>query len=169
MKVQTIKFKTKEKHRVCIHLKPIHFEYLKQITLKRFDGNISRAILYLLSKYLKYLYRIKKIDIKKTLTIDYQPSTKDYKRYWITINPTYWGNLYNLRFSLGYSMSYLLRIMIDWEMEENNETKTVIIISKPNLNQSSKQLLIKFLHTYAQGVRMYHISRWVYLRLTGYD
>ncbi len=168
MKVQSIKFKTKETHRVCIHLKPIHYEYLKQLSFTRFEGSISQTILYLLSKYLKYLYQIKTIDIKKTLTINYQPATKNYRRYWIIIHPTYWGNLYNLRFSLGYSMSYLLRIMIEWEMEENNEIRN-ILIPKPMRNQSLQTVPLKLLHNYAQKVWIYHTSRWVYLRLSGYD
>ncbi len=91
----------------------MHFAFLKQLAITKFQGDISKTIFYLLSKYLKYLYRIKKIDIKRTLTIDYQPPTKEYKRYWISIQPTYWGQLYNLKFSLGYSMSFLIRIMID--------------------------------------------------------
>lgn len=167
MKSQSIKFKAKEEHRVCIYLKPKHFQFLRQLATTRYNGEISKTILYLLSKYLRYLYRIKRIDIKRTMTIDYQPRTRDYKRYWITVNPTYWGNLYNLRFSLGYSMSFLLRIMLDWEMEENQESEIDIIIPKPILNQTNQPANI-LLNNYAQRVRIYHRSRWVYVGLSGY-
>ncbi len=167
MKVQYIQFKVKNQHRVCIHLSPHHFKFLKQLASIRYEGDISKTILYLLSKYLKFLYQIKKIDQKRTLTIDYQPPTKEYKRYWININPTYWGHLYNLRFSLGYSMSFLLRIMIDWEMIENQEPNPKILIPLPILNEAPQSTL-RFLQIYAQGVRIYHTSRWIYLRLSGY-
>ncbi len=145
----------------------MHFDFLRQLANNRYNGNISKTILYLISKYLKYLYQIKNIDIKRTMTIDYQPKTKEYKRYWITINPTYWGNLYNLRFSLGYSMSFLLRIMLDWEMEEYQQPETDIIISKPILNEMPPSAQSP-LYNYAQKVWIYHPSRWVYLRLSGY-
>ncbi len=169
MKDIKIQFQTRNEHRVCINLSNIHFEFLKSLANRKFEGNISKTILYLLSKYLKYLYKIKKIDIKRTLTIDYQPQTKQYKRYWITINPTYWGNLYNLRFSLGYSMSFILRIMLDWEMQENQEPYLSIIIPKPVENDLPLQHLThNLLNNYAQGLRMYHTSRWVYLFLSGY-
>ncbi len=167
MNQQTIKFKSKNEHRVCIHLKPLHFAYFKHLAITRFQGNLSKTILYLLSKYLKSLYRIKRIDQKRTLTIDYQPKTKEYKRFWISIQPTYWGQLYNLRFSLGYSMSFLLRIMIDWEMEENHEPYLDILIPKPLPNDPSPQTP-STLQNYAQKAWIYHPSRWVYLRLSGF-
>ncbi len=162
----TLTFKTKKEHRVCIHLKPKHFTFLKHLANRQFQGNISKTILYLLSKYLKYLYRIKKSDIKRTLTIDYQPKTKEYKRYWIPIQPTFWGELYHLRGSLGYSMSFLLRIMLDWEMEETQQPDVEIIIPRPNITEPPQHPHL--LHNYAQSVRLYHVSRWVFLYLSGY-
>ncbi len=170
MKIQTIQFKTKKEHRVCVNLSPKHFEFLKRIAHTQFNNDISKTILYLLSKYLRYLFLIKKIDTKRTLTIDYQPPTKEYKRYWININPTYWGDLYNLRFALGYSMSFLLRIMLDWEMEENHEPNIDVLIPKPILNQSTQRSTnLRLLQNYAQEVRIFHRSRWVYMQLKGYD
>ncbi len=111
-------FFTQEVCVTSINITPFHYRYLMHLTNTRFGGNLTLAISYLLKKYLAYLYKISISQEKRTLTASYQPKTKEYIIRKISIQPTYWGKLYELRFFLGYSMSFLIRIMLDWEMQE---------------------------------------------------
>jgi len=119
---------------VCItsiNITPFHYRYLMHLTNTRFGGNLTLAISYLLRKYLAYLYKISISQEKRTLTASYQPRTKEYIIRKIKIQPTYWGKLYELRFFLGYSMSFMIRIMLDWEMQEQEIPITPLIILPP--------------------------------------
>ncbi|GIX42878.1 MAG: hypothetical protein KatS3mg129_2611 [Leptospiraceae bacterium] len=49
------------------------------------------------------------------MTAKYQPVTREYNKYWIVMKPPLWGKMYQLRYYLGYSMSCILRIMLDWD------------------------------------------------------
>ncbi len=113
-------FYTQEECITSINITPFHYRYLMHITNTRFGGRLSLTINYLLKKYLAYLYKISISQEKRTLTASYQPRTKEYIIRKIRIQPTYWGKLYELRFFLGYSMSFLIRIMLDWEMQEQD-------------------------------------------------
>ncbi len=65
-----------------------------------------------------YHYKISIASSKRTLTATYQPKTKEYIIRKINIQPNYCGKLNNLRFYLGYSVSFIIRIMLNWEMQE---------------------------------------------------
>lgn len=160
-----ITFQTKTYHRVCIHLKPEHYHYLKKLS-RNFDKKISKTIIYLVSKYLKYLYKIKISNKKKTLTTTYQPKTKEYKKFWIYIEPTKWGKLRHLKFYLGYSMSFIIRIMIEWEMAEEAKGRMIdIIIKKPILSLDElKEIPSGFLHHYKFFIEINLQERFVSMR-----
>ena len=111
-------FYTQEECITSINITPFHYKYLMHVTNTRFGGKLTLTIDYLLKKYLAYLYKISIAQEKRTLTASYQPRTKEYIIRKISIQPTYWGKLYELRFFLGYSMSFLIRIMLDWDMQE---------------------------------------------------
>jgi hypothetical protein len=130
MKIQH--FYTQDKCITSINLTPNHYEYLICLTESRFNGNLSKTIDYLLKKYLIYLYKISLAPDKRTLTATYQPRTKNYVIKKICIQPTYWGKFFELRFLLGYSISFMIRIMLDWEMQEEQNSFAPIII-RPNL------------------------------------
>ncbi|GIX41316.1 MAG: hypothetical protein KatS3mg129_1049 [Leptospiraceae bacterium] len=49
------------------------------------------------------------------MTAKYQPVTRKYKKYWIVMKPPLLGKMYQLRYYLGFSMSCILRIMLDWD------------------------------------------------------
>ncbi len=114
-------------YRVGINLLPLHYNFLRELANTRFDRNISNAIEYLISKYQKHLYEIRITPTKRTETANYQPQTKQYKRYSIRINPTLWSKLFDSRRFLGYSISAILRIMLDWEMQEMQRDITPLI------------------------------------------
>ncbi len=110
------RYTTRFIHPVCINLEPEHFDFLLDLANQRFYGNLSDTIFYLLNKYLNPLYDIRITPTKQTETATYQPRTKKYKRRVIHINPVIWSKLFETRHFVGYSMSAILRIMLDWEM-----------------------------------------------------
>jgi hypothetical protein len=105
--------------------------YLIYLSETRFNGNLTLTIDYLLRKYLAYLYKISLAPTKRTLTATYQPRTKNYIIRKINIQPTYWSKLYELRFLLGFSMSFIIRIMLDWEMQDAQISIDPIFIRPP--------------------------------------
>lgn len=149
--------------RVCINLEPRHYVFLKQLAQLHYRGDLSKTIFYLISKYLRYLYKIKIQHLKKTMTITYQPKTKEYKKYYMIIDPLLWGQLYQLRNYLGYSMSFLLRIIIEWELQESTGTNN-ILKEKPELTPEEQlphpTLLVQ---SYAYGMRGDFIQRSIYM------
>ena len=161
MKIQH--FFTCEKCITSVNLTEFHYQYLIYITETRFNGNLSLTIDYLLKRYLVYLYKISLTPNKKTLTATYQPRTKNYVIRKIQIQPTYWGKLYELRFLLGYSMSFMIRIMLDWEMQQENIAIDPIFV-RPTLNfeDESTQSFIQLGNNYSSYNRISHANLEVY-------
>ena len=161
MKIQH--FFTCEKCITSVNLTAFHYQYLIYITETRFNGNLSLTIDYLLKRYLVYLYKISLTPNKKTLTATYQPRTKNYVIRKIQIQPTYWGKLYELRFLLGYSMSFMIRIMLDWEMQQENISIDPIFV-RPTLNfeDESTQSFIQLGNNYSSYNRVSHANLEVY-------
>ncbi len=158
-------FKTHKSHKVCIYIKPHHFLFFKYLARHKFHNDFSKTLLYLLSKYQKLLYKIKISHIKKTMTITYQPTTKDYDKYNVYINPALWAKFQELRFYTGYSMSYLIRVMIEWEMQEEGEEVRGILQEKPELTEQEKKEIppIHF-YSYDLRVKVKYKTREVYMK-----
>ncbi|MCS7206007.1 MAG: DUF1564 family protein [Leptospiraceae bacterium] len=132
-------FFTKEEHIVCVNLTPNYYLYLTRLAQRKFHDDIPKTINYLISKHIRKLYSRSKSQTKRTLTAEYQPTTKNYKRYWISIEPVIWGRLFQLRLCLGYSMSYLLRMLLDFEiMKELRERGN----SELQENQTEQEIVI---------------------------
>jgi hypothetical protein len=133
------------------------------LTESRFNGNLSLTIDYLLRRYLVYLYKISLTPTKRTLTASYQPRTKNYIVRKIQIQPTYWGKLHELRFLLGFSMSFILRIMLDWEMQQEQIPMEPIFIM-PQLTPIDEEIhaRIQFGNNYSSYNRVSHTNLEVY-------
>ena len=131
-------FRTHKNTKTSVNLTPFHYQYLMHLSNTRFGGDLSLTINYLLKKYLVYLYRISISQSKRTLTATYQPKTKGYVVKTISVQPTYWGKLYNLRKFLGYSMSFIIHIMLDWEME-NQQIPVSVLFELPHLNEDVRK------------------------------
>ena len=131
-------FNTHKKTKTSVNLTPFHYEYLMHLTNTRFGGDLSLTINYLLKKYLVYLNRISISQSKRTLTATYQPRIKGYKIKTIRIQPTYWGKLYDLRKFLGYSISFIIRIMLDWEMQDQ-KISVAKLFELPQLNAEDRE------------------------------
>ncbi|MCS7206283.1 MAG: DUF1564 family protein [Leptospiraceae bacterium] len=115
-----IQFLAQEKHIVCINLNPNHFRYLLYLSQKKFFGDIPKTIEYLIKTHRNRIYQLSISHKKRTLTARYQPKTNEYQRFWISISPVMWGRLFQLRMYMGYSISYLLRMLLELEMMRNS-------------------------------------------------
>lgn len=144
----------------------MHYNYLQQMAQKNFQGNLQNAILYLLYKYLPYLTYQKPHQKKKTLTITYQPPTKDYKKFWIEVEPIFWGQMNQLRFYIGYSISRIIRMIIEWAMiEEENER--IYQSSLPHLSEFREER--RSIRSYKVLVWGRYQNRWIVMKfITNY-
>lgn len=161
--MKTQHFFTHEECKTSINLTKFHYQYLMDLTESRFNGNLSLTIDYLLRRYLVYLYKISLTPTKRTLTASYQPRTKNYIVRKIQIQPTYWGKLHELRFLLGFSMSFILRIMLDWEMQQEQIPVEPIFIM-PQLTPIDEEIhaRIQFGNNYSSYNRVSHTNLEVY-------
>jgi len=152
-------FNTQEECVTSINITPFHYRFLIHLTNTRFGGKLTLTINYLLKKYLAYLYKISISQEKRTLTASYQPRTKEYIIRKIRIQPTYWGELYELRFFLGYSMSFMIRIMLDWEMQEQ-EIPVIPLMILPPLDDEDQEehLQIQFGNNYSSKHKICHAN-----------
>jgi len=156
-------FFTQKKCITSINITPFHYRYLIHLTQTKFGGELSLTIDYLLKKYLASLYQISISQEKRTLTASYQPKTKEYIIRKISIQPTYWGKLFDLRFFLGYSISFIIRIMLDWEMQEEG-IPIVPLIFLPRLEDENQDehRQIQFANNYSSNNQICHENLEIY-------
>ncbi|MFN3246469.1 MAG: hypothetical protein ACK42K_07190 [Leptonema sp. (in: bacteria)] len=157
--MKTQHFFTHKNNVTSINITLFHYQYLVYLSNTRFNGNISLTIDYLLKKYLVYLYKISISQNKRTLTATYQPKTKNYIIRKIRIQPTYWGELNDLRNFLGYSISFIIRIMLDWEMQQE-QMPVISLIAMPDLDTEalSMQILVQFGNNYSFYNKINHTN-----------
>lgn len=113
-------YKFLEVYTMGVSVLPEYFEYFKKMS----RGKHNKYLKYLYFKYHKRLLSIKHAPNKRTATTTYQPTTKQYKNLKLTnINPYLWDKYWDLRRITGYSISYILRMFLEWEMEFNEQIK----------------------------------------------
>ncbi|MFN3604276.1 MAG: hypothetical protein ACK4UJ_06180 [Leptonema sp. (in: bacteria)] len=111
----TTHFKFKPTHRYCVYLKPHHYHFFKMNS----NGNENLYLEYLIQKYESWLVSKKNLNTLKIATQQYQPKTKDYKRFVLNkIDPELWKKIKEFKTLTGYSISCILRILLEWEMQE---------------------------------------------------
>lgn len=106
-----------ESHVVCINIKS---ELWHALTFLFPSTNISKTLSILLHKHKPALLRISISREKKTATTTYQPKTGGYRRKTVRIAPFLWKLLKQLKEHTGYSISAIIRIIIEWELEERS-------------------------------------------------
>ena len=152
-------YTTKSLHPICINLEPHHLAFLSLLAKTHFNGKHYLAIFFLMNKYLFYLYEIRITPHKKSETANYQPKNKLYKRKTIPMNPVLWSNLFELRHFIGYSISALIRIMIEWEMLSSGYD-IIPLIPFPNLtNDISLPNQVITINNYLYKKQGSHLSR----------
>lgn len=104
-----------ETHIVCINIKP---EFWHALSFLFPFADISQTLSFLLHKHKSALLRISISREKKTATTTYQPRTGGYQRRTLRISPSLWKLFKELKEHTGYSISAIIRIIIEWELEE---------------------------------------------------
>ncbi len=111
-----------KKNKIGINIFPEYYSILLIFSNK----NISSYLGYLYKKYHKQIIALKISHYKRTATAEYQPKTKNYKKYVLTqINPYIWEKYWDLRRITGYSISFIIRIFLEWELEEKNRNEDI--------------------------------------------
>ncbi len=117
-----------ETYRYCVYIQPHLYRFLKTKANER----ISFFLEYLVQKYEAILLDEKNFDSLKKATCTFQPKTKDYKRIVLNkIHSHLWKKLKVLKSITGYSISFLIRLFLEWEIEEqqiqNQNTRTTAL------------------------------------------
>lgn len=107
-------YKLSKKHKYCIYIQPHLYQFLK----RQGKENINFFLEYLIEKFKSDLIAHKNLNSLKKSTDKFQPRTKDYKRIILqNIEPNLWKRLKKLKSMTGYSISFIIRILIEWEMQ----------------------------------------------------
>lgn len=103
-----------ETHTVGISILPEYYEILCDLA----NEDINAFLKYLYFKFHKKLLSIKVAPLKRTATATYQPPSHQYKNKKLkNISPYIWDKYWDLRKTTGYSISYIIRLFIEWELE----------------------------------------------------
>lgn len=121
------------KHRDEYELKPTHYycvnlkvELYKDLVIMS-SGNLNSFFEYLYEKFKSRIMILKIAPIKRTATTQYQPK-EEYKKIKLKkIDPTLWKKYWELRLLTGYSISYIVRVFIEWELlDRGKEIETLL-------------------------------------------
>ncbi len=102
-----------EKYRTSISLTSAYFRAMVILSQK----NISGYLQYLYQKYHQRILQHKVSPIRKNATTEYQSRTRRYRHWTIQMTPYIWERYWDLRRVTGYSISYIIRIFIEWELD----------------------------------------------------
>ncbi len=109
-------------NKIGINIFPEYYSILLIFSNKNFSSYLG----YLYKKYHKQIIALKISPHKKTATAEYQPKTKNYKKYVLNqIHPYIWEKYWDLRRITGYSISFIIRIFLEWELEEKNRIEDI--------------------------------------------
>lgn len=107
-------YQLQKSYKYCVYIQPHLYVFLK----KNHNENLSSYLEYLSSKYQMILISKKKKSSLQKATIHYQPKTKNYKRIILRkISPKVWKKLKELKSMTGYSISCIIRIFLEWELQ----------------------------------------------------
>ncbi len=113
-------YNLKECHTVGISILPEYYKNLQKLSKKNFDAFLK----YLYYKFHKKIIKSKVAPYKRTATTTYQPPTKTYINIRLkNISPYIWEKYWDLRKITGYSISYIIRQFLEWELESINKSK----------------------------------------------
>ncbi|MFN3604164.1 MAG: hypothetical protein ACK4UJ_05610 [Leptonema sp. (in: bacteria)] len=125
-------YKMNQKHQFCIYIQPHLYRFLKIQS----RGNLSLFKEYLIQKYKASLLSQKQVAKLKNASCQYQPKTKNYKRIILrNIEPELWKRLKEIKSFTGYSISFTIRVMLEWEMQSKNIPIAPLIPALPTNQQ----------------------------------
>jgi hypothetical protein len=108
-------------YRTGLNILPEYYEILHQLS----NGVIGEYLKYLYYKYHKQILILKVAHTKRTATADYQPIRKRYIQITLNISPYIWEKYWELRRITGYSISFIVRIFLEWELQEQNQNNLI--------------------------------------------
>lgn len=102
---------------------------------RQFDSD-SEMFLYLINKYIN---RIKQLsNQKKSSKKIYQPVCKEYQNTTIRVELKIHQIFSDLSYITGYSISYIIRLMLEWEMQSSDESlQQRLSVSRNSFNSSN--------------------------------
>ncbi len=116
-----------KKRKYSLNLAVKHLEFLMQIV--KYLGSVEKALDYLSNKYQKrieVLANYKEGDIER-----YQPRGEEYINFSFLMEENkVWGILKGLKSATGLSISLLIRLMIEWEMNEEKYDEVIKTLVK---------------------------------------
>ncbi len=131
-------YKLKNTHQYCIYIQENLYLFLKRNS----QNNLSNLLEYLIRKYKYNVLNQKSISSLGRGSVQYQPKTKNYKRIILkNINPYLWKELKIIKNTTGYSISYIIRVMIEWEMQSKGHYITPLLPLEPVLSNNTQQQL----------------------------
>lgn len=115
--IERIQYQFKKRHKTGLNILPEYYDILYELS----EGELGEYLKYLYYKYHKQIYALKVSSTKRTSTSDYQPETKRYIQITLrNMYPYIWEKYWDLRRITGYSISFIVRIFLEWELEEQS-------------------------------------------------
>lgn len=119
-----------ENYIVGISILPEYYQILCSFS----NDDVNAFLKYLYCKFHKKILLMKIAPLKRTATATYQPPTQQYKNVKLkNISPYVWEKYWDLRRMTGYSISYIIRLFIEWELESGEKQE------QEEINQVKKE------------------------------
>ncbi|GIX40500.1 MAG: hypothetical protein KatS3mg129_0233 [Leptospiraceae bacterium] len=113
-------YRFREKYKTGLNILPEYYKILYELS----EGKLGEYLKYLYYKYHKQIFKLKVSRRKKTATTEYQPKTKRYIQIALEdMYPYIWEKYWDLRRITGYSISYIVRIFLEWVLEEMSRNR----------------------------------------------
>ncbi len=110
-------FRLKKIHYFGINLKANLYQELIHLSC----GDLNAFLEYLYEKYKNRILQLKIAPVKGTATAEYQPRDSYKKVRLRKIKPTLWQSYWELRLLTGYTISYIIRVFLEWELRERGK------------------------------------------------
>ncbi|MFN3603173.1 MAG: hypothetical protein ACK4UJ_00520 [Leptonema sp. (in: bacteria)] len=122
-------------HKVSLNILPDLYQKLKMISYTNFNHFLE----YLYEKYKQRILSLKISPFKKDATTQYQPKKEGYKIVVLKIAPSLWRKFWELRLTTGYSISFIIRVFLEWELESRGQN-IVPLLPSIVINQRELEL-----------------------------
>lgn len=160
---ETTHYSFKENHDIGLNILPEYYKILIEFS----EQNVNKYLEYLYCKYYKNMLRKKIAHTKKSATAEYQPKTRRYIQVKIKkISPYIWDKYKDLKRISGYSISFIIRIFLEWEMIERNEAERLErgypLVERIGIPRGIEYRVFQFRHNYVGYKRGNHQGREFY-------
>ncbi|MFN3605261.1 MAG: hypothetical protein ACK4UJ_11190 [Leptonema sp. (in: bacteria)] len=128
----TDQYQLKKIHYFCVNLKINLYQELLSMSY----GNINSFLEYLYEKFKNRLLHLKIAPHNRRATAQYQPKGKYKKIKLNKIDPSLWQKYWDLRNLSGYSISFILRVFLEWELMDRGTSIEDFLLPALNINDS---------------------------------